>query len=673
MNRTEGKIEELRKITKETQLAFHELASRVINSVQEKRIQDNQDIQLIETTIRKLFAEHISGTVASPDSLIIGGDVSVEKQPLLNNRLSELDQRLADLFNTPSASTSRGFVDEAVSEMEKASKYKAWLGEVYMRTVAMRYTSAGQISDAAFPEWSSLISEPIKFPATVTRTEILLLPRTWGRNRGGTITCNRISGTSSEASDISFEIHTFNSDHGANDRNQYNSPYMNGVSSMEMSRPDQLKKNISDTSQSLLFTAFRAGFIAINACKSGKIKTKELSLETPLPRSSFDEEINDILELVHLWLSSGLEADFYKDAFPSDTTAIKQRSESVFNAVNRRTVSLERLRHEYILRLILEIMAKCSGGNWLEGKDLYAIHQNHWERCQHIVLSSTLDTKIQPSHVYEECFDSPIFVAACEGNTATLRHHLGLRLTSPFVRTTSGISLLESAAISVFHELESWWYDDIPFEHIAVRGKGQDILLREQWHLVANRKSTLDHVYREQRLRNLFDMIEFLISLGLKLAGSLWDLIQRRLYKAETINSPNWYKRLLKGIHGKSDTDSWINQSFRSNIGTFRYYLQRACAEEEYDGFERNMIKILKDSEERPCFYPEKCFSWFRIVNLDVSQHLSLYNCWTSIHLECFGGSCASSEPLHKLLELNYAKEKATMRPPLLVLLPAIH
>jgi hypothetical protein len=233
MNRTEGKIEELRKITKETQLAFHELAGRVINSVREKRIQDNQDIQLIETAIRKLLAEHISGNVASPDPLIIGGDGGVEKLPLLNNRLSELDQRIAGLFNVPFASTSRGFVGEAVPEMEKASKYKAWLGEVYMRTVAMRYTSASQISDAAFPAWSSFISEPIKFPATVTKTEILLLPRTWDRKRGGTITCNHISGTSPKASDISFEIRTFNSDQGADDRSQYNSRYMNGVSSTE--------------------------------------------------------------------------------------------------------------------------------------------------------------------------------------------------------------------------------------------------------------------------------------------------------------------------------------------------------------------------------------------------------------------------------------------------------
>jgi len=278
-----------------------------------------------------------------------------------------------------------------------------------------------------------------------------------------------------------------------------------------MSRPDQLKKNISDTSQSLLFTAFQAAFIAINACKSGKIKIKKLSLETPLPRSSFDEEINDILELVHLWLNSGLEADFYKDAFPSDTTAIKQRSESVFNAINRRTVSLERLRHEYILRLILEIMARCSGEDWLGGKDLYAIHQSHWERCQHIVLSSTLDTKTQPSYVYEECLNLPIYVAAVEGDSVTFHRLLGLRFTSPFVRTTSGTSLLGSAPISAFQELESWWYDDVLFEDIAMRGKDQDKLHREQWHLTVGRKFTLSHVYLEQQLWNFFGTIDFLI------------------------------------------------------------------------------------------------------------------------------------------------------------------
>jgi hypothetical protein len=308
----------------------------------------------------------------------------------------------------------------------------------------------GQISDAAFLAWSSFISEPIKFPATVTKTEILLLSRTWGRNRGGTITCNHISGTSSEASDISFEIRTFSSDQGADGRNQYNSRYMNGVSSTEMSRPDQLKKNISDTSQLLLFTAFRSAFTAINTCKSGEIKTEELNLKTLLPRSSFDGEINDILELVHLWLNSGLEADFYKDAFPSDTTAIKQRSESVFNAANRRKMSLERLRHEHILRLVLELMVKCSEEDWFEGKDFFAIHQDHWESCQYIALSSTLDTKTQPSHVYEERLNLPIYVAAVEGNSATFRRLFGLRFTSPFVRTTSGTSLLGSAPLVHF-------------------------------------------------------------------------------------------------------------------------------------------------------------------------------------------------------------------------------
>jgi hypothetical protein len=146
-----------------------------------------------------------------------------------------------------------------------------------------------------------------------------------------------------------------------------------------------------------------------------------------------------------------------------------------------------------------------------------------------------------------------------------------------------------------------------------MRGKGQDKLLREQWHLIVGRKFTLNHVCREQRLRNLFGTIEFLISLGLRLAGTLWDFIQTRLYEAETINSPNWYKWLLKGIRGKPDTNSWINQSFRTSIDTFRYYLQRACAEEEDDGFERKMIKILEDFEERVCSTQRNAFAGFKL------------------------------------------------------------
>jgi hypothetical protein len=133
--------------------------------------------------------------------------------------------------------------------------------------------------------------------------------------------------------------------------------------------------------------------------------------------------------------------------------------------------------------------------------------------------------------MYEECFNSPVFVVAGEGNIATLRCRRGLRPTSPFVRTTSGISLLESAAISVLQKLKSWWYNDALFEDIAVRGKAQGKWLRGQYHLIAGRKFILGHVYLEQRRVNLFDTIEFRISLGPRLAGTLWILFKHRYTK----------------------------------------------------------------------------------------------------------------------------------------------
>jgi hypothetical protein len=114
-------------------------------------------------------------------------------------------------------------------------------------------------------------------------------------------------------------------------------------------------------------------------------------MKTPIPRSSFNEKINDIIDLVYLWINSGLEADFYKDAFPSDATAVKQESESVIIARNRRLGSIQKLGHDYIFRLVLEMAVKYSEGDQLEGKDLRSIHQDHWDRCQLLALSSILD------------------------------------------------------------------------------------------------------------------------------------------------------------------------------------------------------------------------------------------------------------------------------------------
>lgn len=610
MSRTEGKIEELSKITKETQVAFREFAGRIADRAQENRIQD-QYVQNIQRTLQQLFVEHISGIVARPNSLTPGVHDRVEKLPMPSSRISELDQRLADLLNPSSTSTPREDDGKNTPEIEKASKYKTCLGEVYMRTIVMTCTSASEIANSAFPSWSSFISEPITFPITMTKTDILLLPRTWGLTRGATIRCLQFSGASTRVSDISIKIQNFRTLGGDGDLNQCETGYVDGEKSKRKSTHRDLKGKLSNTLQFLLYTAFRAAFLAIKVCGSRNDKKRQLSMKKPIPRSSFDEEINDIFELVHLWVSSGLEADFYTDAFPSDTTAVKQQCDSVFNAGNRKVGSIQRLRHEYILRLVLEMAAKCSGEDWLEGKDLHSIHQTHWERCQLLALSSTLDINKQPSHIYQASCDSSVFVATREGNILTLRRLLESKLESLFVRTISGISLLEIAIISILRILEKWWYDDILFKGSAKRREGDNEPLRELSQSLGHRG--LIPMDRQQRLRNLFGTVEFLISFGLRLPMTprefqhMW--IFEVIREGVIVHSPNWDRWPWETKYGQTDTDCWTNYSFMASVYTFRYYLEKACTEEDVLDWER--IEMPQDVKETAGFSPKEFLSQF--------------------------------------------------------------
>jgi hypothetical protein len=111
-------------------------------------------------------------------------------------------------------------------------------------------------------------------------------------------------------------------------------------------------------------------------------------IRTPIPRSSFDSEINDIIELVHLWIHSELDLDFYQNVFPSNMNQAIEQCYSLFQAGNREKRSFERLRHEYVFRLVVEMTARKNEEVLLEGNYLDSIHQHHWEKCQHLALSS---------------------------------------------------------------------------------------------------------------------------------------------------------------------------------------------------------------------------------------------------------------------------------------------
>lgn len=143
MSRTEGKIEELSKITKGVQLAFQELAGRIANRVQESRLEDQQYVQHIEKTLQKLFSEHISGAVAKPSSEISIHNIAVRgtctKQFTIRTRskAGQLHEAAAQ-WHTGGAGWWQGYTgyresfklqDMARGGLHEDSRYDLYLGE----------------------------------------------------------------------------------------------------------------------------------------------------------------------------------------------------------------------------------------------------------------------------------------------------------------------------------------------------------------------------------------------------------------------------------------------------------------------------------------------------------------------------------------------------------------
>jgi hypothetical protein len=190
--------------------------------------------------------------------------------------------------------------------------------------------------------------------------------------------------------------------------------------------PSDLKEKLAKPLQSLLYTAFKAAFVARQVWESRRFKKNQLIIQTTIPRSSFDNEINDIIELIHLWIHSGLEAGFYRNAFPGNITQTIEQSESLFQAGNGKTRSLLRLTHEYVFQLVVETTARLHEEVLVEERHLDSIHRYHWAQCQLLALSSTIGITTEWSSTYEVSWYSPVFIAAREGKISTLRRLLML-------------------------------------------------------------------------------------------------------------------------------------------------------------------------------------------------------------------------------------------------------
>jgi hypothetical protein len=166
--------------------------------------------------------------------------------------------------------------------------------------------------------------------------------------------------------------------------------------------------------------------------------------------------------------------------------------------------------------------------------------------------------------------------------------------------------LLESAIVSTCRELERSWYDNIVFEDRKPRELAKPIIHLESYL-----------TDRQQRLRGLFDTIEFLISLGLRLPESPKEFQRSWIYEISTkgliILSPKLDRWPWEAKDDKPGIDCWTTYSFMSSVETFRFYLERACATEDEPDSVR--FEMKEDLQETETFDPKESlskFSWLR-------------------------------------------------------------
>lgn len=403
ISRTEGKLDEIGGITRQTQLALHELADRFVHRENEADLRDARSIVrmtgAVEAMLQEFLAEHLSGIVI-PTQRTREKSISMEaantsglKRKNVHHTygqqslLSEQDQCIADLSD-PALRSGWNPDDEDIPHIEKTSKSQTKLGEVYIRTVSITYASLDEMAHATLPPSFETSPDPGHFPVTITKTDILLIPRHWSYERGATISCHHVSGPSSTLSDISFSMKTFRRAQGPSDAIPGHARHIHQHAKR---RTEQSRRAKVQQSPLLMYTAFKTAFVANRLWKSKWDKSgSQFSITKPIPRNSFDGEINDAMDLVHLWLASGLDADFYKAAFPGDTAKTKEQCETIFRSSSTRSREFQRLRLEYVYSLVMETVLKSLQNEWNNGFLLDIIHQDYWDRCEALALSSSI-------------------------------------------------------------------------------------------------------------------------------------------------------------------------------------------------------------------------------------------------------------------------------------------
>jgi hypothetical protein len=155
----------------------------------------------------------------------------------------------------------------------------------------------------------------------------------------------------------------------------------------------------------------------------------------PISRESFDDKINDATDSVYLWISSGLDFDFYRPAFPGDVAETTEKCEVILRTGMQHMTGIQQVRLDYVSKLVLEIISKSKEVNPSEGLDLGLIHEKYYTYYWR----------------YIEQIEAPIFSPLSSERQALdtyIRNILRSENTDKFVSTAFPLQLEDSSPLN---------------------------------------------------------------------------------------------------------------------------------------------------------------------------------------------------------------------------------
>ncbi|KAI9644401.1 hypothetical protein NHQ30_007758 [Ciborinia camelliae] len=307
------------------------------------------------------------------------------KASIIDNERSQLEKILAEF--------SGEIQTMECPDFELTSKYSTQIGQVLMRTSSRTYLSRDDLETTLlnfvpFPNPNAQeLSSDDELPITVRRMEILLLPGSWKWARGATIRLHQMAGSSTNNSNLTFQMENF-SDSRSLPRQLKEKTVLKEIVDNEsiFLRSNGTRLNSSPL---LLYTAFKTAFVAQQMCsEQPRRRIRDVTNPISIIRQSPDTEVNDVLDLVNLWIESGLSLEFYQDIFPGELDNMEKSCKAVFQPGNIRLSGFEKLRHEYVYTLVIKMFEEYTTDQCQVRYSLHDVHANHWDRYQGMAFSA---------------------------------------------------------------------------------------------------------------------------------------------------------------------------------------------------------------------------------------------------------------------------------------------